>query len=604
MRKVFFLLAVGGLATVIAQFETVVRGDHSPVPGADPALRLPAVSREPRAATVQVSAAALAKDTAVGLDAARMPAAFDASGLPVAGPLATWMSTAGSHVSVACNSGLNASQQIGRDAPPNDDCANAVAFDLIPGAPFTYSGDNTGATQDCSALGTAYREVWFKLTTHETLNEISVRYCGTSPAFQNVYTVLTTSCPCGEFITAYSHEYESCGDGNFSLSWRGTIPAGTYYWPLLTDSAQAYAEGPYTVTFQAVGPMPALEFPAEALFGQTPQRGVHTSGTSGSTAYTVYDNFSGMTQRIGGVEWWGTRLIPGTSGWMSCPPETPMEFRITLYRDNGGKPGDAVGSHVVTPTATYAAPYAYLCDTLHFSSGPLSPCYFLESGWISIESLPNPDGCVFLWMSSPDGDLVAYQGAPGSSPGNVNTDMSFCLMPGECPDVYGACCDADTGLCQWAEANNCFLPLQFTAGVQCADLTPPCGTPGACCSNTHECVFTALKADCDAANGWFFEGQSCEDPNFVCPDICNHRVDLRSNSDGWYGNTLDVLVNGEIVLSQITLADGTGPASYYFPAETGDTIETIFSTMLGAIITGTTLVVTISQLVISQENGP
>jgi hypothetical protein len=37
---------------------------------------------------------------------------------------------------------------------------------------------------------------------------------------------------------------------------------------------------------------------------------------------------------------------------------------------------------------------------------------------------------------------------------------------------------------------------------------------------------------------------------------------------------------------------------------TGDTKSTMFSTLLGAIITGTTLVVTISQLVISQENGP
>ena len=37
---------------------------------------------------------------------------------------------------------------------------------------------------------------------------------------------------------------------------------------------------------------------------------------------------------------------------------------------------------------------------------------------------------------------------------------------------------------------------------------------------------------------------------------------------------------------------------------TGDTIETLFSTMIGAIITGTTLVVTIGQLVLSQENGP
>lgn len=36
----------------------------------------------------------------------------------------------------------------------------------------------------------------------------------------------------------------------------------------------------------------------------------------------------------------------------------------------------------------------------------------------------------------------------------------------------------------------------------------------------------------------------------------------------------------------------------------GDTIETLFSTMIGAIITGATLVVTISQLVLGQENGP
>ncbi|MFC6725750.1 hypothetical protein ACFQE1_15525, partial [Halobium palmae] len=35
-----------------------------------------------------------------------------------------------------------------------------------------------------------------------------------------------------------------------------------------------------------------------------------------------------------------------------------------------------------------------------------------------------------------------------------------------------------------------------------------------------------------------------------------------------------------------------------------DTIETLFSTMLSIIVTGTTLVITINQLVISQENGP
>lgn len=38
--------------------------------------------------------------------------------------------------------------------------------------------------------------------------------------------------------------------------------------------------------------------------------------------------------------------------------------------------------------------------------------------------------------------------------------------------------------------------------------------------------------------------------------------------------------------------------------ESGDVIETMFSTMIGVIVTGTTLVVTIGQLVLTQENGP
>jgi len=38
--------------------------------------------------------------------------------------------------------------------------------------------------------------------------------------------------------------------------------------------------------------------------------------------------------------------------------------------------------------------------------------------------------------------------------------------------------------------------------------------------------------------------------------------------------------------------------------ESGDTIETLFTTMLTVIVTGSTLVVTIGQLILTQENGP
>ena len=55
-----------------------------------------------------------------------------------------------------------------------------------------------------------------------------------------------------------------------------------------------------------------------------------------------------------------------------------------------------------------------------------------------------------------------------------------------------------------------------------------------------------------------------------------------------------VFVLGGTVFYQYLLTD----------AQTADTIETLFSTMISAIITGVTLVLTISQIVISQENGP
>ncbi|WP_435362300.1 hypothetical protein [Haloarchaeobius sp. DFWS5] len=68
-----------------------------------------------------------------------------------------------------------------------------------------------------------------------------------------------------------------------------------------------------------------------------------------------------------------------------------------------------------------------------------------------------------------------------------------------------------------------------------------------------------------------------------------------------------LLVTG--VLAAIVFISFMLLGTTFYPAfqsdlQSGDTIETIFSTMLSSIITGTTLVVTITQLVISQENGP
>jgi hypothetical protein len=97
---------------------------------------------------------------------------------------------------------------------------------------------------------------------------------------------------------------------------------------------------------------------------------------------------------------------------------------------------------------------------------------------------------------------------------------------------------------------------------------------GACCFPDGSCQTTTTEYACMESGG-IFEG-----PGTTChpnPCTCQHQIDLWDcYGDGWNGNTLDVKVNGNLVLSGITLASGYGPATYYFMAATGDTIQTIY----------------------------
>lgn len=73
------------------------------------------------------------------------------------------------------------------------------------------------------------------------------------------------------------------------------------------------------------------------------------------------------------------------------------------------------------------------------------------------------------------------------------------------------------------------------------------------------------------------------DYDFVAANDANYRVALTDDfGDGWktYGtppnHTLIVEVNGSVVLDNVTLASGFGPANFYFTAEAGDLVEIFF----------------------------
>jgi|SRR6056297_3519201 len=91
------------------------------------------------------------------------------------------------------------------------------------------------------------------------------------------------------------------------------------------------------------------------------------------------------------------------------------------------------------------------------------------------------------------------------------------------------------------------------------------------------------------------------------PNTLADRIDMGGFSE-WFlldGNRLaaSALVAGGIFGTFLLVSTVAFP-SLQTAIRSADTVETMFSTMIGTVVTGTTLVVTISQLVISQENGP
>ena len=160
----------------------------------------------------------------------------------------------------------------------------------------------------------------------------------------------------------------------------------------------------------------------------------------------------------------------------------------------------------------------------------------------------------------------------------ITYDPGSTTAPGP-RDATGACCVELDCVDTTTQLDCMMLRGRWFSGEDCYEgfVCPPPET-GACCVEL-ECTGTLPQADCLAQGGRWFRGEDC-DAGFVCsaPAGCQHRVDLYDCfGDGWQDTTsLDVLVNGEIVLMNITLVSGAGPESYYFYADTGDVIETLF----------------------------
>ena len=120
-----------------------------------------------------------------------------------------------------------------------DDCGGAVVHAIAvpplgdPPMSVTVSGDTTNAglaPETCPALG----EVWWEAFSVDANAEVTVDFCCSDPPANDVSIYLAEGCPCANLIEAdEAPDLVGCGDGNGSVKF--TVPAGTYYVPVLVD---------------------------------------------------------------------------------------------------------------------------------------------------------------------------------------------------------------------------------------------------------------------------------------------------------------------------------------------------------------------------------
>lgn len=137
--------------------------------------------------------------------------------------------------------------------PYNDLCEDAV----ISSCPVTITGTNESSTNEAPDCLGDCGHAWEAFTITEN-KDVTIDFCGTSPAFELVYISLYDECPVGagcEPLLADATDWTLCGD-NVTMYFYN-LPAGTYYLPVLAcypGYESYYMEGPYTINIDCQEP--------------------------------------------------------------------------------------------------------------------------------------------------------------------------------------------------------------------------------------------------------------------------------------------------------------------------------------------------------------
>ncbi|MBN1296592.1 hypothetical protein JXA80_07405 [bacterium] len=319
---------------------------------------------------------------------------------------------------------------------PGQACNDPFVVDLTgwtPGSAATYTdtgttvGSGNHYTDYTCATGLTSEEIVYSFTPPVDL-DLVVDLCGSA---YDTIMVVTDGCPVSVSECYYNDDY--CGTQSGIAC--QTYQAGVTYYVFV--EGYGGGSGAYTlnVTECWAPPDPLLQCDPTSIFSQ-PFDGATVFTTSDENGgYISADDFSGLTDTIGGLTWWGAELI---CCWSACT-RTVLDFNVIFYSDNAGLPGTVVHQEVVTAarTATTALPFGSATyGFVQRYDATLAAPVSIASGWVAVEALDDAGStCWFMWgdggLSSGTSDYAQYDGATSTwALSGYGADLAFCFLPG------------------------------------------------------------------------------------------------------------------------------------------------------------------------------
>ncbi|MBI2432635.1 MAG: S8 family serine peptidase, partial [Candidatus Hydrogenedentes bacterium] len=297
-------------------------------------------------------------------------------------------------------------------APPgsNDDCSSPDV--LLPGG--SVSANTVLATNSFTGLCATNdgKDVFYSFTPLVS-DTYTFSLCGSS--FDTTLSVLSNNCGSPAMIACND---DFCGlqsQVSTALTWGNTY--------LIRVAGFNGASGSFTLTVD--GDPPGLSCASTSHFSQPPMNpstgGWNAYRSDSASAHAMYENFSGLTNKIETLRWWGIEFNTG-----GCDRGS-LTFDVTVHVNSGGVPG--------APFAATESVTAVRSDTGHSFTGGTTPAPLYQydavlsspisrsTGWISIRATGSSGGCYFYWALANAPGNGSYQSPGGAAP----SDVALCI---------------------------------------------------------------------------------------------------------------------------------------------------------------------------------